>query len=269
MNKITLLNANKAALHNIFNAPLRCSSSLSFAINNDKITGIAKGNELFKKWSYDIALFAPEYAPISTSILCFLFDGNMFRNTFKHFNGTINIEIYYDVNDKQEGIATAFRLFDDDISIKVNASIHSLGYIAETTARYKHFAHGDNAYTFDLAAHQLDKIIALSALNTTDETSVQVLLSMQNGNLVASNPAFTYIIERNAKQITNLGIPRDLLGFLLRDDYVVTISTTPNGIKKLVFDSKNQDVIDVMPATKDESDFDDIANEFEDFAKSM
>lgn len=128
--------------------------------------------------------------------------------------------------------------------------------------------YGD-VHKFDLFAEELKRIKQLSNFQTLEAKVESISIGSKDGNLRIWNDVFDNVFENiNVGEMPEYKFKTSVFEFIDNDNYDVTITHTPKGIKKIMFFSKDRDIQFIAGLLVPVSEFaneTDIANEFLNF----
>jgi hypothetical protein len=129
-----------------------------------------------------------------------------------------------------------------------------------------------DTYSFVLSKDNLDKIKRLSSIQTLDTQIDRIAINQKNGKLFISNDVFDKVFDDVS---VSTDMPENLFktsvfGLIDNDSYNVTITSAPNGAKKIMFLSNDRDiqfVSSLLTTVENAEQIDDIEAQFANFSK--
>lgn len=163
------------------------------------------------------------------------FDAGRIVDAFKQFEAdAIRCEIEF-IENEQDLVASAFRIYNDELEITLSCSEPSLGFKDLTSDQVDAiFSKEQSAFQFPIDNHSINRLKSLFNLEKDETFDIK-----SNGNGVeVKGKTFNVVISQSADGDGNATLYKKYLSLLDKEEYNVHVS--PN---KVVFDSTESDTL--------------------------
>ena len=163
------------------------------------------------------------------------FDAGRIVDAFKQFEAdAIRCEIEF-IENEQDLVASAFRIYNDELEITLSCSEPSLGFKDLTSDQVDAiFSKEQSAFQFPIDNHSINRLKSLFNLEKDETFDIK-----SNGNGVeVKGKTFNVVISQSADGDGNATLYKKYLSLLDKEEYKVHVSSN-----KVVFDSNESETL--------------------------
>ncbi|WIC41401.1 hypothetical protein MA9V1_137 [Chryseobacterium phage MA9V-1] len=275
--QVTLKNVDVRAFQRILEPALLFGDQITFNINleSGEIYGFSGGSDKFKFWNAPLTQICEkvefgdgytETLPVKTVIM----QTRALLNVMNIVGANIDVEI----NLKKHTLvyeAKGLTLRKDRLTLEYACGLLSVGQpdITEEKKAERLGSFGET-HEFEMPVQVLGRIKQLSNIQTLEKKIDNITFTSQDGFLRICNDVFDDVFESiYVGEMPEYKFKTEVFGLIDNDNYNVTITRNPRGIKKIMFFSKDRDikfVSSLLAKVDDVEDSGDISNEFAAFA---
>lgn len=176
-----------------------------------------------------------EIVPSDKDLKIAFFDGAKVIEAIKHFeHDAIKGEIEFIEND-EEYVASTFRIYNDELEVKLSCSEPSLGFKDLTKEQQEAiFSRDNSAFNFEIDTHMINKVKNLFNLDSEETFSIK-----SNGKGVnVDGKSFSVVVNPESKGSGNATVYKKYLNLLDKEEQNVFVSSS-----KVVFQSKDSETL--------------------------
>lgn len=176
-----------------------------------------------------------EIVPSDKELKIAFFDGAKVIEAIKHFeHDAIKGEIEFIEND-EEYVASTFRIYNDELEVKLSCSEPSLGFKDLTKEQQEAiFSRENSAFNFEIDTHMINKVKNLFNLDSEETFSIKA-----NGSGVnVDGKSFSVVVNPESKGAGDATVYKKYLNLLDKEEQNVFVSSS-----KVVFQSKDSETL--------------------------
>lgn len=176
-----------------------------------------------------------EIIPSNKDLKIAFFDGAKVIEAIKHFaHDAIKGELEFIEND-EEYVASTFRIYNDELEVKLSCSEPSLGFKDLTPEQQEAiFSRDNSAFNFEIDTHMINKVKNLFNLDSEETFNIKA-----NANGVnVEGKSFSVVVNTESKGSGNATVYKKYLNLLDKEEQNVFVSSS-----KVVFQSKDSETL--------------------------